>query len=81
MPHRLYENELEKREQQLIIKSNTKIMLVRRKGEAPKRFKTLKNVVRKDEQIALKKACEKLNTTPKGLITAHTETCFIFIEK
>lgn len=56
-------------------------MSTRRKGETPRRYKVLKNIVGKSEQKALKNACEKLNVLPKALKANHDETSFIFIEK
>jgi hypothetical protein len=56
-------------------------MSTRRKGEKPRRYKVLKNIVGKSEQKALANACEKLNVLPKALKTNHDETSFIFIEK
>ena len=79
MGYRLYENYLEKRE--LSITTNTITMSTRKKGENPRRYKVLKNIVKKDEATALKNALEQLNVQPKALRPAHDEHSFIFIEK
>jgi len=79
---RLYENELEKRE---LNKSksilNTKTMKTRKKGEAAKEHKVVRNFVKGCEITAKQKVLDKTKLQPKAFKTAHTEKCFVFVEK
>lgn len=71
--HRLYENELEKREQQLIIKTKT---------ETPKTHKRSKKKYNNNAHSALNSVCEKTGLQPKDFKGGkHTEKQFLFIEK
>jgi len=79
MGYRLYENELEKRE--LLIKSNTKTMSTRKKGEAPAEHKVVKNFVKNCEATAQAQVLDKTGLQPKAFKTAHTDKCFVFVEK
>lgn len=79
MNHRLYENEIEKRE--LLINTNTKTMSTRKKGEAPKEHKVVRNFVKDCEVTAKAKVMAKTGLQSKAFKTAHTGKCFVFVEK
>lgn len=43
-----------------------------------KPYKVIKTMVGNDEAIALKQACEKLNTFSRNLRANHTDKVFVF---
>ncbi len=56
-------------------------MRTRKKGESPKEHKVVRNFVKDCEVTAKAKVMEKTGLQPKAFKTAHTDKCFVFVEK
>lgn len=56
-------------------------MSTRKKGEAPKEHKVVRNFVENCEVTAKAKVMVKTGLQSKAFKTAHTGKCFVFVEK
>jgi len=56
-------------------------MSTRKKGESPKEHKVVRNFVKNCEATAKQQVLDKTKLHPKAFKTAHTDKCFVFVEK
>jgi len=56
-------------------------MSKRKKGEKPAEHKVIRNFVKDCEVTAKAQVLTKTGLQPKAFKTAHTEKCFVFVEK
>jgi len=56
-------------------------MSTRKKGESPKEHKVVRNFVKNCEATAKQQVLDKTKLQPKAFKTAHTDKCFVFVEK